>query len=168
MATVFASMTSIVGNLAALFAYSGNRCALPNCKESLVDVSGTMLGKVAHIAGAEKGSARFDANMSGDARRRFENLILVCGKHHDIIDDPRNVPKYSVATLTGYKDDHERRFQIAERQLLEQYSDSTARDGSFVPFKRSYSWANGSTFSIAKRTRTLACSRDGVPSSTAF
>jgi hypothetical protein len=36
-----------------LFAYSGNQCAIPNCTETLVDVSGTMLGKIAHICAAE-------------------------------------------------------------------------------------------------------------------
>jgi hypothetical protein len=28
-----------------LFAYTGNQCAMPNCKELIVDPSGTMLGK---------------------------------------------------------------------------------------------------------------------------
>ena len=31
-----------------LFAYSGNLCAIPNCKELLVDETGAMLGKIAH------------------------------------------------------------------------------------------------------------------------
>jgi hypothetical protein len=43
-----------------LFAYTGNQCAMPDCQETLVDVSGTMLGKIAHICAAEPGGPRYD------------------------------------------------------------------------------------------------------------
>jgi hypothetical protein len=77
-----------------LFAYSGNQCAMPNCKETLVDVSGTMLGNIAHICAAEKGGARYDPEMTDKQRRDISNLFIVCGKHHDIIDDKNNENDY--------------------------------------------------------------------------
>lgn len=111
--------------LKKLFAYSGNRCAMPNCKEPLVDLTGTMLGKVAHICAAEPKGPRYDPLMNDEDRRSFNNLFLVCGKHHDIIDDKANVASYPAEDLREHKRIRERRFQIAERQLLELYSDST-------------------------------------------
>lgn len=108
-----------------LFAYSGNQCAIPDCKEQLVDASGAMVGKIAHIHAAEKGGPRFDPTMSPEARRAFENLLLVCGKHHDIIDYQPNVKAYAAEILRKFKADHEDRFRRAERQLIEQVSDTT-------------------------------------------
>jgi hypothetical protein len=108
-----------------LFAYSGNQCAVPDCQEQLVDASGAMLGKVAHICAAEKGGPRFDVDMSNEDRRAFENLLLVCGKHHDIIDHQPNVTTYTVEVLRKYKADHEDRFKRAELQLIAQITDTT-------------------------------------------
>lgn len=108
-----------------LFAYSGNQCAMPDCTNTLVDVSGTMVGKMAHIIGAEELGPRFDPNLSNEQRRHFDNLFIVCGRHHDIIDDPANEASYPPAELRKYKAAHEGRFKSAERQLIKQFSDST-------------------------------------------
>ena len=108
-----------------LFAYSGNQCAIPDCQEQLVDASGAMLGKIAHICAAEKGGPRFDSKMSNEDRRSFDNLLLVCGKHHDIIDHEPNVKTYTDDVLRKYKADHEGRFKRAERQLIAQVTDTT-------------------------------------------
>jgi hypothetical protein len=108
-----------------LFAYTGNQCAMPNCKELIVDPSGTMLGKIAHICSAEPGGARYDTTMSDEERRDEKNLFIVCGKHHDIIDDKNNEAKWPVDLLRSYKRDHENRFKKAERQLIAQFVDST-------------------------------------------
>lgn len=108
-----------------LFAYSGNQCAIPNCAEPLVDKSGAMLGKIAHICSAEKGGPRFNPEMTNEERRAFENLLLVCGKHHDIIDHKPNVITYAADVLRKFKSDHEDRFKRAELQLIEQVADLT-------------------------------------------
>lgn len=108
-----------------LFAYSGNQCAMPDCREFLVDETGAMLGKIAHIYAAEKGGARFRADMTNEQRRSFDNLMLVCGKHHDIIDYPDNVQTYTAEVLRKVKAEHEGRFRRAERQLIEQVTDTT-------------------------------------------
>jgi hypothetical protein len=108
-----------------LFAYTGNQCAMPNCDGPLVDKSGTMLGKIAHICAAEKGGARYDASMTDEERRGIDNLFIICGRHHDVIDDKNNLKTYPAASLRKYKKAHEDRFKKAESQLLTQFVDST-------------------------------------------
>lgn len=48
------------------------------------------VGEVAHIRGAEPGSARYDAAFAKDTDRlrAFDNLVLLCRVHHRRIDDP--------------------------------------------------------------------------------
>ncbi len=111
--------------LKKLFAYSGNQCAMPDCGRPLVDKSGTLLGKVAHICAAEKGGARFDPKMNNEQRRAFENLFILCGIHHDVIDDKSNVKDYPPDLLRKHKAAHEGRFKRAEVQLIEQFIDTT-------------------------------------------
>lgn len=84
-----------------------------------------MLGKIAHIHGAEKGAARFDETMSNEQRRAFDNLFLVCGGCHDIIDYKENLATYTADKLRKIKKSHEDRFRRAERALLEKYTDTT-------------------------------------------
>lgn len=108
-----------------LFAYSGNQCAMPDCAEMLADPSGTLLGKIAHICAAEPGGCRYDAAMTDEERRAVENLFIVCGKHHDLIDDKNNIKNYPADLLRKYKKAHENRFKKAERQLIKQFVDTT-------------------------------------------
>lgn len=76
-----------------VFAMSGNRCAMPDCRKPLV-VDGTdsgdprtMVGELAHIAGLRPGSARYDETMSDKERNSDDNLIAVCPSCHKRIDD---------------------------------------------------------------------------------
>lgn len=108
-----------------LFAYTGNQCAMPNCTELLVDSSGTMLGKIAHICAAEPGGPRYETAMTDEDRRAEANLFIICGKHHDIIDDRKNESSWPAELLRKHKRDHENRFKKAERQLIDQFVDST-------------------------------------------
>jgi len=108
-----------------LFAWSGNQCAMPDCRNELVDDGGTMLGKIAHIHAANKRGARFTSALDEEARRAFENLFLVCGPHHDIIDDPNREAEFPAEMLRSYKQRHESRFQRAEHEFLERYKDRT-------------------------------------------
>lgn len=95
---------------------------LPN---ELVDDGGTMLGKIAHIHAANEGGARFIDTLDEEARRAFDNLFLVCGPHHDIIDDPNRGAEFRAELLRDHKQRHESRFQRAEHEFLERYKDRT-------------------------------------------
>jgi len=91
----------------------------------IVDPSGTLLGKLAHICAAEPGGCRYDHNTTDEERRVIDNLFIICGKHHDLIDDKSNVKKYPADLLRKYKKAHENRFKKAERQLIKQFVDTT-------------------------------------------
>ena len=89
-----------------LFAVSGNKCYFPNCNIALVDLeSGTVTGEICHIKGKKPESPRYDPNQSDEERHGFDNLILMCGFHHKVIDDDPD--SYSVSRLEDIKKSHE-------------------------------------------------------------
>ncbi|MBN2023636.1 MAG: tetratricopeptide repeat protein [Pirellulales bacterium] len=89
-----------------LFALSGNQCAFPGCDRHLVDpTSGSVLGQICHIKGDKEGAARYDASQTNRERHGFDNLILLCGVHHKIIDDDGQT--YTVDRLREMKATHE-------------------------------------------------------------
>ena len=91
-----------------ILAASGNQCAVPNCGEQIFDLDHqTILGKIAHIRAASAGGPRFDPDQSNEDRNGFDNLIALCGKHHDLIDD--NPGRYPVELLLHWKSEHEAR-----------------------------------------------------------
>ena len=93
-----------------LFAVSGNKCAFPDCRTPLVDAAGgSVLGEICHIKGEKPGAARYDAAQTNKERQDFDNLILLCGVHHKIIDDNEQV--YSVEKLREWKTSQEARWQ---------------------------------------------------------
>jgi hypothetical protein len=100
-----------------LFAHSDNRCAFPRCTATLMDGS-TVVGKVCHIKGARPGSARYDAKQSAAERHGFGNLILMCGRHHDVIDADEEA--YTVDRLWKMKADHESRAANIDDDFAEQ------------------------------------------------
>lgn len=90
-----------------LFALSGNCCAFPNCDSPLVEESGTVTGRIAHIKSPSENGPRFDPKQSDRERHSFENLMLLCGRHHTIIDS--EVEQYPAALLSEMKRAHEKK-----------------------------------------------------------
>ncbi len=74
----------------------------------------TILGKICHIKGSKPPSARYDENQSDDDRHSFNNLIALCGKHHDLIDD--NEERYTVEMLLRWKRNQEESF-LSQREI---------------------------------------------------
>ncbi|WP_148660105.1 hypothetical protein [Streptomyces globisporus] len=112
-----------------LFTYSGNECAWPECEQVLAPVEGGWFGQIAHIRAAETGGPRFDEAMTNNQRREFGNLLLLCAKHHRLIDDNETAHRYSREALEKIKHHHESRFERALDDLSrqeEQYVDRTA------------------------------------------
>ena len=90
-----------------LWGRSGNKCAI--CKIDLVeDITETddpsILGEEAHIVAREEGGPRGKSELAAEQRDKYSNLILLCQKHHKIIDDIPN--EYPVETLHQIKDEH--------------------------------------------------------------
>src|SRR4051812_48995952 len=92
------------GTARKLMALSGNRCAWqgPDGRGCEVELARPewprTQAKFAHIYGENEGSARYDASKTDEEVRSYENIVVVCGNHHDLIDylEPEN---YSVDVL---------------------------------------------------------------------
>ena len=110
------SGTILSKDIKILCTKSGNRCALPDCRQILV-VEGnkndpaSLVAQMAHIKGEKPGkenkssSARYDETMTEIERNSYENLILVCPSCHKKIDDQPNT--YTVELLHRTKKEHE-------------------------------------------------------------
>ena len=91
--------------LRKLYIFSGNMCAMPDCKRVLIDKDGTWLGEVAHIYAASDGGPRANTSLSLEERREAKNLILLCRNCHREIDD--KVEQYPAEKLFQIKKEHE-------------------------------------------------------------
>lgn len=90
-----------------LYANSAGHCSI--CRIDLVletEKDGLkQIGEMAHIAGENEGSARYDVTMTDEQRYAYDNLLLLCPTCHSTID---NAPdSYPVAKLKEYKQKHE-------------------------------------------------------------
>lgn len=107
-----------------LFALSGNECYAPNCTRKLIaEDEKTVVAKICHIEAASPKGPRYNANMTDDERRDFNNLILLCDEHHEIIDNMENEGNYPVSLLAEWKKDHENKLlseKIIHTTLLSQ------------------------------------------------
>lgn len=89
---------------------SGNRCAFEGCRE-LLTADGSapddpvILGEMAHIVGQSERGPRGDSPLTRNERDRYDNLILLCSRHHQLIDAKPET--YSVAKLKAMKETHE-------------------------------------------------------------
>ncbi|MFJ9707323.1 HNH endonuclease [Streptomyces sp. NPDC101234] len=98
---------------------SGNICAFPDCG-LLLTAQGTeeepvvVLGEMAHIVAESPNGPRGDSPLTAEERNRYENLILLCNQHHQLIDSDGAIAKYTVERLLAMKEDHEKR---VERRL---------------------------------------------------
>jgi len=88
-----------------LYAYSGNQCAFPGCKEAFFNSDDeTNLSVICHIEAASSGGQRYNPDSTDDYRSSFDNLILLCPNHHKETD---NVTIYTVEVLRDMKRKHE-------------------------------------------------------------
>ncbi|MBW8048810.1 MAG: hypothetical protein FVQ77_00420 [Cytophagales bacterium] len=119
-----------------LFALSGNICAFNNpvCSENMVDKKGNVIGRICHIEAANKKGERFNDNSNDEARRDFDNLILLCDKHHTITND---VNSYTVPVLQKMKADHEQNFLNNKFKV----SEDTIAD-AIIKYEKNYSQIN--------------------------
>ncbi|HEY2497287.1 MAG TPA: HNH endonuclease signature motif containing protein [Candidatus Angelobacter sp.] len=96
---------------------SGNLCAFPNCKRELVSDGGdpeepVVLGEVAHIIAESPEGPRGTGDALAAANNSYENLILVCGDHHKLIDSQPHT--FTIDVLKEMKAAHERRVRPAQ------------------------------------------------------
>ncbi len=116
--------------LRELYLLSGNNCAMPNCKNVIIDSMGVVVGHICHIEAAMPDGPRFNVAMSNNDRRALSNLILMCSGHHLQIDSKKYEAKWPVAAVRKLKADHEARFKgldgSLEQRFQSEFVDSTA------------------------------------------
>jgi len=88
---------------------AAGRCSFPDCKIELTLETKPnkfrQIGKIAHIVGHSPKGPRGDSSFPSEKLATYQNWILLCGTHHDIIDADES--KYSVEKLHEMKKNHE-------------------------------------------------------------
>jgi hypothetical protein len=99
---------------------SGNVCAFPACR-LLLTAAGppenpvVVLGEMAHIVAESPNGPRGDSPLTTEQRNLYQNLILLCNQHHQLIDSDGALATYTVARLTAMKEEHERWVERSRR-----------------------------------------------------
>ena len=98
-----------------LWLQAGGRCQYEGCNEPLwrddltmADMNGAY---VAHIVAATPNGPRGDATLSPKLAIEISNLMLMCDKHHRLIDREQ-VAEHPVDRLTAMKKAHEARIEL--------------------------------------------------------
>lgn len=98
-----------------LYAKSGNNCAFPGCTMPIFEDDGLLTGECCHIEALSKGGARYNETTMDDERNDESNLVLMCSRHHTIIDSDST--KYTAELLKKMKSDHEQQYSATKRVL---------------------------------------------------
>lgn len=93
-----------------LWGKAGATCAFPNCcrrlvKDATLEDKEVLVGEIAHIVAQSPGGPRNSSLIPGDKIDGYENLILLCHEHHEIVDQQFHT--YTVERLLQFKKDHE-------------------------------------------------------------
>ena len=110
-------------NLNILYALSGNQCAHPDCTESLIEeatgeAEAHSKGEICHIVAVSEAGPRGKPGLTQSQLNSVDNLIVLCRKHHTIIDG--QPASYPASRLKKWKDDHEERVkQLQASENLE-------------------------------------------------
>ncbi|MGJ8760760.1 MAG: hypothetical protein ACSHXA_09455 [Polaribacter sp.] len=122
-----------ISEIKRLFALSKNQCSEPSCINHLIGEDGhTVIGKICHIEAAKEGGPRFRETMNDEERRSYDNLILLCDEHHQIIDNKTNENEFSVTLLQNWKVKH----LSSELKTKQQYSDDII--ANFIDASKQY------------------------------
>jgi hypothetical protein len=100
----------------ALWARAAGRCQFRGCNADLVGdlVAGRqdgIFGFIAHIVADVEGGPRGDPVRSPQLARSLENLMLMCARHHKLIDLDA-VADYPESILLAMKSEHEARIAV--------------------------------------------------------
>ena len=100
-----------------LYAHSGNECANPSCHTKLVYIEDNAKDdQICHIEAASPDGPRYNPNQTDDERSGYDNLILLCHKCHDMIDN--NPETYTVELLKQWKKEHEAKFKTDNKEKV--------------------------------------------------
>lgn len=114
-----------------LWGRAGNRCAFAECRQELIEDAeeahgDVVVGEEAHIVAREEDGPRGQSSLPlGKERDEYSNLVLLCSRHHTIIDSAPEV--YTVAKLLDLRAAHEKWVRISlgtpTQPWLERYAE---------------------------------------------
>jgi hypothetical protein len=115
-----------------LWSKAGNRCSYHykgvTCDEELVILEGgkqILVGEECHIVSRKAGKARYIVDFPNIDS--YENRILMCRKHHKIIDDNQEI--YTIDVLRNMKSEHEE--SIKKRWVEKEIQPLVIKDSVF-------------------------------------
>ncbi len=93
-----------------LFGLCGNECAHPDCSNPIIELGthrsdAAIVGQISHIYAASDAGPRGNPDLTDLERNSPDNLILLCGHHHPIVD--RQFESYPATLLKSWKREHE-------------------------------------------------------------
>lgn len=98
-----------------LWGKAGGRCEYDGCNELLwqdpLTKSEFNVAYIAHIIADKPKGPRGDPVLSGQLRYELSNLMLLCDRHHRLIDHEQ-VAEHTVERLSRMKEQHEQRIQF--------------------------------------------------------
>jgi hypothetical protein len=95
-----------------LWGLAAAKCSICRCDLFIREESDTNIGKECHISShspdhPSASFSRYDSSLTDDERdKSYDNAILLCGHHHDVIDNPQNT-EYTIKKLRQIKTEHE-------------------------------------------------------------
>jgi hypothetical protein len=97
-----------------LFGSCGNQCAAPDCTNPIVaagtlDSDAAVVGQICHIYAASDDGPRGKQGLTAEERDAPENLILMCGFHHPLVD--KQWETYPADVLKTWKAAHEAKYR---------------------------------------------------------
>lgn len=101
--------------VAYLWARASGRCQFLGCNvavwKDVLTTHDINHGKIAHIIAFSPDGPRGDPTESPRLKLDPSNLMLLCGKHHDLVDNSKHVATYTIQLLRHYKKEHEDRIE---------------------------------------------------------
>jgi hypothetical protein len=97
-----------------LFGSCGNQCAAPDCTNPIVaagtlDSDAAVVSQICHIYAASDDGPRGKQGLTAEERDAPENLILMCGFHHPLVD--KQWETYPADVLKTWKAAHEAKYR---------------------------------------------------------
>jgi hypothetical protein len=104
-----------------LFAASGNQCAFHECTNPVIapgtpESDAAVVAQICHIYAVSDNGPRGKPGLTADERNSPDNLILLCGHHHPLVD--KQWQTYPADLLKAWKKSHEAKFQQGTAESL--------------------------------------------------
>ncbi len=103
--------------LRLLFAHSGNCCAFEGCHLPIFEDDGTLTGECCHIEAYSSTGPRYNERQTDEERNGYDNLVLMCPRHHKIIDS--HPEQYTVEKLQSIKASHEDQYKAQKLEATD-------------------------------------------------